>query len=183
VGQEHGYKIRNKAAPHFITFGVIGFFPIFETSLYVEIYLDSIRYCQKNKGLLLHSWCLMPNHTHLIFSAENQNPSDILRDFKKYTSKHITSAIKANTSDIKSETYIKRFNKAGKDNSRNQNIQFWQQDNRPKELYSKIFIEQKLTYIHQNPVTAGIVSVAKDYPYSSAVDYSGGKGLLEIVKL
>jgi putative transposase len=183
MGREHGYKIRNKSAPHFITFGVINLLPIFETEQYSEIFIDSLKYCQNNKGLILHSWCLMPNHTHLMFSAANLDPSEILRDFKKYTSKHIVEAIRSNNSEINSEKYLKKFSIAGKANSRNQNIQFWEQDNRPKELFGKIFIQQKLNYIHENPVKAFMVSRAEDYPYSSAVDYNGGKGILEIIKL
>lgn len=73
------------------------------------------------------------------------------------------------------------FAKAGKQNSNNKNNQFWRQDNHPIELdfHSDLF-EQKLNYIHNNPVDAGIVKKASDYLYSSAVDYEEGQGLLKI---
>jgi REP element-mobilizing transposase RayT len=51
--------------------------------------LDSIRFCQSEKGLLFHCWCIMTNHLYLIVSAKNENLSDVLRDFKKFTSKQI----------------------------------------------------------------------------------------------
>ncbi len=69
----------------------------------------------------------------------------------------------------------------GKANPNNRNFQFWQQDNHPEELITNEFIEQKLDYIHNNPVSAGLVDELKHYRYSSARDYAGGKGLLDVV--
>ena len=58
---------------------------------------------------------------------------------------------------------------------------FWRSGNNPIELWSNAVINQKLNYIHQNPVEEGLVFRAEDYVYSSAVDYSGEKGLLEVI--
>ncbi|GGI29548.1 hypothetical protein [Pedobacter mendelii] len=58
--------------------------------------------------------------------------------------------------------------------------QFWQHNNKPIELWSTEVIEQKADYLHDNPVVAGFVNKAWHWKYSSAVDYSGGKGLIEI---
>ena len=79
---QRGYKIRNKEGIHFITFAVVEWVDVFTRKEYRDIVLDSIRYCQAEKGLALHSWCLMSNHLHLVVSAKNENLSDILRDFK-----------------------------------------------------------------------------------------------------
>lgn len=74
------------------------------------------------------------------------------------------------------------FAESGVANSRNSNFQFWRQDNHPKELFGQDFTDQKLEYVHNNPVEAGIVEKAEEYIYSSARDYYEGKnvGLLEI---
>ena len=48
------------------------------------------------------------------------------------------------------------------------------------ELISPEWIYQKLDYIHFNPIRAGIVDKIEDYKYSSASNYNGGKGLLDI---
>lgn len=74
------------------------------------------------------------------------------------------------------------FKKAGEGNSHNSHYQFWQQDNHPIELFTAAFAEQKIDYIHNNPVTAGIVYKPEDYVYSSASEYYQGKnaGLLKI---
>ena len=74
------------------------------------------------------------------------------------------------------------FRNAGEANSRNTEYQFWRQDNHPIELYSSAFIVQRITYIRQNPVRAGIVEKAEEYRYSSARDYFEGRkcGLIDI---
>lgn len=87
MGREDGYKIRNKAGIHFITFAVVEWIDVFTRKAYRDIVLESIRYCQKEKGLELYCWCLMSNHIHMIVSAKENNISDVLRDFKKFTSK------------------------------------------------------------------------------------------------
>lgn len=176
-----GYKIKNQESIHFITFAVVEWVDVFTRKEYRDIVLDSLRYCQQNKGLLIHGWCIMSNHIHLAVSAKHDNLSDVLRDFKKYTSKEIIKAIKENTSESRKDWMVAVFSEQGKKNSRNSNYQLWRQDNRPKEMYSLKFIAQKLNYIHNNPVEAGIVERAEDYLYSSAKDYSGkGKGLVDI---
>lgn len=177
-----GYKIRNKEGIHFITFAVVEWVDVFTRKEYRDILLDSIRYCQKEKGLLIHAWCVMSNHVHLAISTKNNDTSDILRDFKKYTSKKFIGAIVENERESRREWMLQIFSTAGAVNSRNSTYQFWRQDNQPKELFSKRFTDQKLNYIHNNPVEAGIVEKAEDYLYSSARDYFYGKqcGLLEI---
>ncbi|WP_255518044.1 hypothetical protein [Fulvivirga sp. M361] len=72
------------------------------------------------------------------------------------------------------------FQFAGKRNSNNTHYQFWQQDNRSIELSSQTMMDQRLDYIHDNPVKAGLVYALEHYIYSSALDYCGGKELLKI---
>ena len=135
--------------------------------------------------MILHAWCIMSNHVHLVFSAAHSDPSDILRDFKKLTSKKIISAILNSMIESSKHWMIQIFRIAGESNSRNANYQFWRQDNQPKEMWSEKFTDQKLYYIHNNPVEAGIVDKEEEYIYSSARDYYYGKncGLLKIVFL
>lgn len=58
------------------------------------------------------------------------------------------------------------------------NYQFWRHDNNPIELWSTPVITQKIDYVHQNPVEAGLVYKAEDYIYSGARDYADEPGLL-----
>jgi putative transposase len=75
---------------------------------------------------------------------------------------------------------LRMMERAGQKNSNVKKRQFWQQDSKPIELWSAEVIQQKADYINSNPVEAGFVSEPEHWKYSSAIDYSGGKGLLEI---
>ena len=177
-----GYKIRDKEGIHFITFAVMEWVDIFTRIDYCTILIDSIRFCQKEKGLVLYAWCLMSNHIHMVVSAKNNDTSDILRDFKKFTSKRICKAILEHRGESRKKWMLDIFRQAGEKNSRNTNFQFWQQDNHPIQLLTPSFSRQKIDYIHNNPVKAGIVDKAEDYRYSSARDYAEGRqcGLIEV---
>ncbi|TAL42023.1 MAG: transposase [Chitinophagaceae bacterium] len=174
--------MRNQAAIHFISFAVVEWIDVFTMKEYRDIVLESIKHCQAEKGLLLHCWSIMSNHLHLIASAKNHDLSDVLRDFKKFTSKQIIAAIQKNQHESRREWMLNIFSRAGVNNSRNTNFQFWRQDNQPQELYSPVFIFQKINYIHHNPVEAGIVERPEHYLYSSAKDYFETKkcGLLDL---
>ena len=127
----------------------------------------------------------MSTHLHLVVSAKNHNLSDVLRDLKKFTSKQIMAAIMNNSKESRKEWMMEIFRKEGQKNSRNSIFQFWWQDNQPQELYSPAFIFQKMNYIHNNAVEAGIVEKPEDYIYSSAKDYAMTKkcGLPDLVFL
>ena len=180
-----GYKIRNQAAIHFLTFAVVEWVDVFTRKDYKDIILDSIRHCQVNRGLLLHCWCLMSNHLHLIASAESHDLSDVLGDFKEFTSHKLIKAIAGNPKESRKDWMLSIFQEQGQQNLRNTNNQFWRQDNHPIELYSGAFIAQKMNYIHNNPVEVGIVYNSWEYVYSSARDYHETKrcGLLDLVFL
>jgi len=160
----------------------IGRVDVFTGKEYRDILINSIGFCQRKKDLLLHCWCIMSNHVHLIASAKNEDLSDILRDFKKFTSKKIITAIENNDHESRKNWMLKIFNEQGQGNSRNKNYQFWRQDNQPQELYSPKFFFQKLNYMHNNPIVAGIVEKPEHYLYSSARDYFERRkcGLLEV---
>ncbi|WP_276503320.1 REP-associated tyrosine transposase [Terrimonas pollutisoli] len=182
---EGGYKIRNQQAIHFITFAVVEWVDVFTRKDYRDIVLESVRHCQNERGLMLHAWCIMSNHLHLVASAKDNDLSDILRDIKKFTSKQIITAIHTNPKESRKEWMLEIFRKEGEGNSRNSTCQFWRQDNHPQELYSPAFTFQKISYIHNNPVEAGIVEKPEHFLYSSAKDYVFTKkcGLLDLVFL
>ena len=78
---------------------------------------------------------------------------------------------------------LRLFEEHGRANSNNTKYQFWQQDNHPIELTTNEMMDQRLDYIHNNPVEAGIVEQPYEYIYSSAKDYSGLVGLLPVTKI
>jgi REP element-mobilizing transposase RayT len=124
----------------------------------------------------------MSSHLHLIISSKDLPLQDIMRDLKKYTSKEIIRTIHE-INESRKEWLLRGFEKAGKDLKRLKNYKVWQDGNQPKQLLTNTFIEQKLDYIHQNPVEAEIVDEPEQYWYSSARDYAGDKGLIDVVLL
>ena len=177
-----GLRITNRSGSHFITFAVVGWVDVFTKQNYRDILLESLRYCQRERGLIIHAWCLMSNHIHLIVTAKKNDTSEIMRDFKKFTSNNIISAIANNPRERRKEWMLAIFRMQGERNSRNQQYQFWQQELYPIELFSNKFFGQKKDYIHNNPVKAKIVESPESYLLSSARDYTYGKGcgLLEV---
>lgn len=175
------YVIGDQQAPHFISFATVQWVDALSRPIYKDIIVDSLRYCQQEKGLILYAYVIMSNHVHIIASAkEGFKLTDILRDLKKFTSKQLFTAIEDNPQESRKSWMLWLFRSTGANNSNNQNIQVWQQDNRPIELSTPEMAKQRLDYLHNNPVAEGIVFEAQHYVYSSAFDYSGGKGFLKI---
>jgi len=77
------------------------------------------------------------------------------------------------------EFLIEKVKEAARESSNVIDYQFWRHDNKPIELWSNRVIAQKVRYVHQNSVEAGLVLKAEDYRFSSAMDYAGDKGLLD----
>jgi REP element-mobilizing transposase RayT len=166
----------------FVTDTVVDWVDIFTRPFYKHIILESLTYCQQQKGLIVYAWVLMSNHLHTIVSSSSENTvSDIMRDFKKFTSKAILRALQTDLQESRREWMLNRFEYAGKNDKKIKNYKFWQDGNDAQSIFSNDYLLQKLNYIHENPVKAEIVNHAEDYRYSSAVDYAGGKGLLDIV--
>lgn len=176
------YKFHNPDGLYFVSFAVVYWLDVFTRNEYKDILVDSLTFCQKGKGMELVAWCIMTNHVHLIFrSANGEKPEKILGDFKRFTSKAVVKAIRENPRESRKEFLMEQFGKAASKSSNVNQYQFWRHDNKPIELWSNKVIHQKINYIHQNPVEAGLVFRAEDYVYSSALDYAGGKGLIDSV--
>jgi putative transposase len=174
------YKFRDQEKLYFVSFSVVYWIDVFIRNEYKEILLDSLRFCQKEKGLEVYAWCIMTSHVHLIIGTHGAKMQDIMRDLKSHTSRELKKAIRGNTSESRKEWMLRIMEESGKANGNNKDFQFWQQDNHPIELWDNYMLEQKLDYLHNNPIEAGFVSCIQDYVYSSAKDYCGEKGLLEI---
>ena len=174
------YKFHNPEGLYFVSFAIVFWLDVFTRNEYKNSVIDSLSFCQKKKGMEIIAWCIMTNHMHLIFrSTKGQHPSLLLGDFKRYTSKAIVKAIKENPRESRKIFLLDKFKEAANLSSNVQNYQFWRHDNKPIELWSNSVIKEKIDYIHQNPVEAGLVFKPEDYVYSSAIDYADEQGLLE----
>ncbi|WP_320111460.1 REP-associated tyrosine transposase [Draconibacterium orientale] len=176
------YKFYNPDGVYFVSFAVVDWLDVFIRNEYKKIVVDSLRYCQKEKAMEIFAWCIMSSHIHLVFrSSGEQKPELLLGDFKRFTSKAIVQAITDNPQESRKKLLLQHFQKAGSKSSNVSNYQFWRHDNNPVELWSAKVIDEKIDYIHYNPVEEGLVFRPEDYLYSSAADYAGEKGILDDV--
>jgi len=176
------YKFHNLEGLYFVSFAVVDWLEVFTRDHYKDILVDSLRYCQAKKGMELIAWCIMTNHVHLIYrSCAGQKPELLLGDFKRHTSKALVRAIQENAEDNRKNIFLKHFQKAAQQSSNVNNYQFWRHDNHPIELWSNEVIWQKINYVHNNPVKAGLVEKPEDYNYSSAKNYIDEQGMLDVV--
>tara|TARA_Y100000815_G_scaffold262922_1_gene276882 strand:+ start:748 stop:1308 length:561 start_codon:yes stop_codon:yes gene_type:complete len=176
------YKFHNPEGLYFVSFAVVEWLDVFTRDYYKDILGDSLKYCQSNKGMELIAWCIMTNHVHLVYrSCAGQKPELLLGDFKRHTSKTLVRVIQENPEENRKEIFLKHFQKAAQQSSNVKNHQFWQHDNHPIELWSNEVIRQKINYVHNNPVKAGLVENPEDYTYSSAKNYVDEQGLLDVV--
>lgn len=175
------WKIHPGIVYYFCTTSITKMYPVFINPQYCEVITRSLSYCRINKGLGLHAYVIMPNHLHLIVSADQPKAvSAIFRDFKRHTSSEISKILqKENRQDE-----LQIFRKAAKESRNEQECKVWQRGFRPIGLHSAPFFVQKFNYLHNNPVRKGYVRRAKHWVYSSARNYAGlAEVPLEVDKL
>lgn len=154
----------NEDQVHFITITVIEWIDIFTKPEYFQVIIDSLKFCQKNKGLLLYEYVIMTNHLHLIASAkENYQLSQIISDFKKHTTREILKLL-----DKDRRRYIKNMITHSFDKKKGSEQQIWQRENYPELVVTDTFLHKQTNYIYNNPVKKGYVEKPEDWLYSSA---------------
>ncbi len=175
------YKIREKDHAYFLTMTIVGWIDLFTRPNHRLLLVNALKYCQQNKGLELYAYCIMPSHLHLIAKSVGQDTlSDIIRDFKKYTSKKLIEQISEDPESRK-EWLLEYFMQEAEKVKRNKNYKVWQDGNHSEEIFSNKFFYEKLDYIHKNPVKNLIVEHPEDYLFSSARNYADLDAYLDIV--
>jgi len=177
------YKVYNHQALTFVTTGIVHWINLFSKEVYKEIIVDSLKYCTEEKGLIVYAYVIMSNHIHLIIRAkEGFAVNEIIRDFKKFTSKQLTKEIETGVESRK-EWLLDKFQHTASQIKRNSKYKVWRDGYHPVELSTNEMIDQRIDYIHNNPVEAGIVFEAEHYKYSSAIQYAGGIDILLPVEM
>ncbi len=174
------YKTADKEKAYFVTFTIVEWQKVLQEDSYKLIIINAIKFYQQNRGLLIYAYCIMPNHVHLIAQSNGtESLSEVLRDLKKFTSREIVKKL-----NVENNTFAKKtmsvFRKEGERLKRIKKYKVWQDGNRPIVLFSNKFIWQKLNYIHNNAVEAGIVIKPEDYMYSSARNYADLNNLFDV---
>ena len=181
------YKFHEAHTTYFVTFTVVDWVDIFTRDYSRKIIYDSIIFCQEKKDWIIHAYVIMSNHIHLILSYDGhlQSLSDTVRDMKGFTSKKILAAIQSEVGESRRDWMLERFQQTTSARQRQRLVgtpcyQLWQHSNKPIPLWSRHVIQQKLDYIHLNPVKAGWVDRPEDYLHSSARDYLGQAGQINV---
>jgi REP element-mobilizing transposase RayT len=125
-----GYKIRDQTLPHFVTATVVDWVDVFTRKNYRDIVIACLDFCITNKAMVLYGYVIMSNHIHMVVQSGDGELSDLLRDFKKFTSKEIVKTIQEEP-ESRREWMLERFKLATESHSRNKNYQFWQYGNHP----------------------------------------------------
>lgn len=174
------YKIYDNDKAYYVTLTVVNWIDVFTRKNHKLKIIESLKYCQSNKGLTIFGWVLMPSHLHMIARADGKYTlSEILRDFKKYTAKEILRQIKEEP-ESRREWLLSEFEKAGEPLKRITKYKFWKDGNHPKEIGTNAFLNEKLNYIHMNPVEETMVARPEDYLFSSARNYADLDYLLDV---
>jgi len=170
------YKILDPELPHFVTFTVLHWIPVFTRPATVDIVLDSLRYLV-SRGLKVYAYVILENHLHLVVQSK-QLDTDIAR-FKSYTARRLINHLDEQkvTQILEQLAFYKKAHK------NDRAYQFWQEGCHPEWIQNNEMMQQKVNYIHENPVKRGYVDQAEHWRYSSARNYLGDEGLIEVCTL
>jgi REP element-mobilizing transposase RayT len=174
-----------KNACFFVTFNTVDWVDVFIRPVYKQIIVHSLNHFIAHKGLTVYAWCLMTNHLHLLVQAkENEVIAELEKEFKSFTTRKILEAIDTEP-DARKKWMMERFENLGNILGFLRKFHVWQTCTNPVFINcdKKDTLLEYIDFIHGNPVRDRIVDTSTDYLYSSARDYSGMTGLVNITKI
>ena len=169
------YRFGDSNSPHFLTCTIAGWLPVFTRPETVEIVLNSWRFLQNEGRLTLFGYVILENHLHLIASADDL--SEQIKRFKTYTARRIIDHLTTCNAQ-QSLSLLRHLKPEYKCES---DYQLWEEGSHPQVIGSDEMMEQKLEYIHWNPVKRGYVDDPTHWRYSSARNYAGMPALVPVV--
>lgn len=170
------YRIHEPTRPHFMTCTILHWIPIFTRVETTQIIFDSLDYLQQTDNMKVYAYVILENHLHLIASSDDLSKS--MQKFKAHTAKEILRLLqKQNVKIILDQLAF--YKKAHKTQT---TYQLWQEGFQPKLIQGKKMMKEKIDYIHLNPVKRGYVDEARHWRYSSARDYEGIDGPVDVEK-
>src|SRR5690606_21755808 len=155
--------IKIQDCPQFFTATILNWNKLLKPESHKMIIIESLVYLVRSERVIVYGYVIMDNHLHIIwkltlfYSLKHTQLS-----FMKFTAQRIKRDLETHHRDV-----LKMFLVASKDRT----YQFWQRNALCVDLYSDAIIEEKLQYIHQNPVKAGLSVNTFDYKFSSARFY------------
>jgi len=128
-----------------------------------QIILDSLAFLTKDQRIWLYAYVIMPNHMHILWRKQNDwIEKNVQQNFLKYTAQQIKfSLLKDNPNELAKYTSTQS----------DRQFQFWERRPYRTRIFTRAVAEQKINYMHFNPVKAGLCKLPEDYLFSSAQYY------------
>jgi REP element-mobilizing transposase RayT len=171
------YKIYEQQRPHFLTCTVVNWLPIFNTPPIAQILLDSWTFLQNESRLTLYAYVIMVNHVHLVAAAERLSRE--IAAFKSFTARTIIDYL----TDKNARHVLEQLERHKLRHKKDRTYQLWQEGSHPQLIQNEEMMRQKIEYIHDNPVKRGFVDEPAHWRCSSARNYMGQPGLIEVTTI
>lgn len=168
------YRILEADKPHFLTCTVLEWLPVFTRPDAVQILLDSWVHQREHAGLQLFGYVILENHLH--FVAQAPRLDKCLSSFKSFTATRLIRLLETQGA----ERLLQCLRSAKPAHKHDRQYQFWQEGSHAEMVFSEAMMREKLDYIHYNPVKRGYVEAPEYWRYSSARNYCGQPGLIDI---
>ncbi|MGB0430818.1 MAG: REP-associated tyrosine transposase [Bacteroidia bacterium] len=169
----------NTDHPYFVTFTLQGWVDLFTRESFVNICLDSLRFCHHNQGLKIWDYVVMSNHLHLIIQHDECKLPEVFKSFKQFTANNIGKELKTNTQESRREWILRLFKYYAKYQKQNKEISVWKKTSKPFVLDTPDAFDNCQEYLHMNPVKAGYVLEPEHWHWSSACAQNPLKDILE----
>ncbi len=152
--------------PQFFTATILNWKHLLKDDECKDIIIECLKFLVDDKRIELNAFSIMSNHVHIIWQPlQHYNLTQIQTSFMTHTAKAIKKKLAVNKPGTLEEIKVNKYDRI---------YQVWKREPLSIELFTEIAFMQKLDYIHENPVKAGLVIYAEDYKYSSANFYMTG---------
>ncbi len=169
------YRIFENEYPYFLTGTIVAWLPLFAYPSFAEIILNSWRFLQQERGVRIYAYVILENHLHWIASGEELSKQ--IGRFKSFTARQIIDSMEQSGF----HTWLQELQFFKLRHKTDQARQLWQEGSHPEQIQNDEMMLQKLEYTHLNPVRRGYVDAPEHWRYSSARDYAGKNGLIDVV--
>jgi REP element-mobilizing transposase RayT len=169
------YRIFENEYPYFMTCTIVGWLAVFTRPEAVQIVFDSWNFLRTEKDFRLYGYVILENHLHVIASAPNL--SSAMKSFKMYSARQIIDLLKRHRATV----LLRQLRTLKLPHKTRSEYQVWEEGSKPKQISGDEMMLQKLEYIHNNPVERGFIDNPVHWRYSSARNYAGLPGLVNVI--
>jgi len=149
----------------FFTATILEWKHLFSNDMFKQIILDSLRFTVKENRAYINAFVIMDNHIHLLWQIIYPNDREkVQQSFMKFTAQMIIKELRNNDPELLKQFYV---------GAADRKHQIWERNPLSVGVWTEEVLKQKLDYIHNNTVKAGICTYPEDYRFSSAALYYG----------